>query len=248
MLNVLTATRCGSRVAKRIRVAEIMDEPAIDRSQHEHALRGIARINACSFTARHLWRRLRQLMLHRRLDRLRLLDVACGRADVTIGIARLAKQTGARLELLGCDRSAVALDAARELACRYGVDCVRFHQADVLEHKLNFNQDVAISSLFLHHLDELQMVALLGRLRQVCRHAIVMDDLCRSLPGYWLARWGCRALTRSPMVHYDGPASVRSALTPDEILLIAQEAGLEGALVTRRWPERFTLVWHSPAA
>jgi hypothetical protein len=76
----------------------------------------------------------------------------------------------------------------------------------------------------------------------------VMDDLCRSPLGYWLARWGCQLLTRSPVVHFDGPASVQSALTATEALQLAHAAGLEGAAVVRRWPERFTLVWENKLA
>jgi hypothetical protein len=74
-----------------------------------------------------------------------------------------------------------------------------------------------------------------------------MDDLNRSRLGYALAHWGCRLLTRSPVVRYDGPASVRSALTPKEALALARRAGLHQATIHPRWPERYTLAWQPSA-
>ncbi|BBO33428.1 methyltransferase domain-containing protein [Lacipirellula parvula] len=243
MLCTATAATRGPVIGIRQRVPELMDEPGIDPEALDHALRGIARINAFSLTAGHLWRRLHRIALERRLTRLRILDVGCGNADVTLGIARRARCSGMNVELFGCDQTEVAVDAARELARRAGLQQVRFFQANVLADDLQGTYDAVISSLFLHHLDESDSIALLHRLRGVARHAIVMDDLCRSALGYWLARWGCQVLTRSPVVHFDGPASVRSALTAAEALALAHAAGLEGAIVKRRWPERFTLIW-----
>lgn len=242
-----TATH-GLALGNRQRVPELMDEPGIDPAALDQALRGIARINAFSLTAGHLWRRIRRIARKRQLTRLRILDVGCGNADVTLGVARRAQRSGLKVELFGCDLTAVAVEAARELADRAGLQQVRFFQANVLADDLHGAYDVVVSSLFLHHLDEIEAIDLLRRLRNVARHAIVMDDLCRSPLGYWLARWGCLALTRSPVVHFDGPASVRSALTTVEALQLAHAAGLEGATIQRRWPERFTLCWENDAA
>lgn len=248
MLCTATAATSGPAIGNRQRVPELMDEPGIDPAALDHALRGIARINAFSLTARHLWRRLQRIARERRLTRLRILDVGCGNADVTLGVARRARRSGLNVELFGCDQTAVAVDAARELARRAGLQHVRFFQADVLADDLHGTYDAVVSSLFLHHLGETEAIDLLRRLRGVTRHAIVMDDLCRSALGYWLARWGCQLLTRSPVVHFDGPASVRSALTAAEALELAHAAGLQGATIERRWPERFTLVWENNAA
>lgn len=248
MFCTATAATSGPAIGHRQRVPELMDEPGIDPAALDHALRGIARINAFSLTAGHLWRRLQRIARERGLARLRILDVGCGNADVTLGVARRAQRSGLKVELFGCDQTAVAVAAARELARRVGLSQVRFFQADVLADDLQGPYDVVVSSLFLHHLDETETVDLLRRLRGVARHAIVMDDLCRSPLGYWLARWGCQLLTRSPVVHFDGPASVQSALTATEALQLAHAAGLEGAAVVRRWPERFTLVWENKLA
>ena len=70
---------------------------------------------------------------------------------------------------------------------------------------------------------------------------MLVNDLARSRFGFvgvWLAS---RFLTRSPVVRFDGPASVRSAFTRAEALALAERAGLTGATAQRSFPARFLL-------
>jgi hypothetical protein len=58
-----------------------------------------------------------------------------------------------------------------------------------------------------------------------------------------LAWMGTRLLSRSWVVHHDGPLSVKGAYTPTEILDLASQAGFRGCLLERSWPERYRLCW-----
>jgi hypothetical protein len=61
----------------------------------------------------------------------------------------------------------------------------------------------------------------------------------------WLAAWaGTRLLTRSPVVHFDGPQSVRAAWTESELRQLARDAGLaeDQTCLERAWPFRMTLI------
>jgi len=105
---------------------------------------------------------------------------------------------------------------------------------------------VVTCSLFLHHLSEDDAVALLRRMADAAGALVLVNDLARSRFNY-LAVWAtCHALSRSRVVRYDGPASVRSAFTPREALGLAEKAGLAGATVRRRFPCRFLLTWRKP--
>lgn len=237
---------CISSVRRR--TPEIMDDAALPGDDLRRALRAIARLNAASRTASSLWRRIVRLRRDRKLASLHLLDVACGNGNVVVALARRARRASWKFEFAGCDRSAVAVEAARDLAYRAGVsDCVSFFQADAIVDDLGGPYDAAVSSLFLHHLDESEAVAVLRRAAAVSRHLVLMDDLCRSRRGYMLAHWSCRLLTRSPVVRFDGPASVTSSFTPAEALTLARRAGLAEAVVTRRWPQRYELAWRRTA-
>ena len=98
----------------------------------------------------------------------------------------------------------------------------------------------------MHHFEESAVVSLLRRSAQLARVAVVADDLNRTQLGWFLAKTGCWLLSRSPVVHFDGPQSVRAAFTCTEIATIADRAGLEKFRIKKHWPERYALVWRRP--
>ena len=217
---------------------ERMDDPTLPEKEHVAALAGLARINRLSFGARHFWTPLRDLA--RRHGALKVLDVATGGGDVPVALARGARRHGVPLTFAGCDKSPRAVARARAEAA--GVD-VEFFQADALRDPLD-GYDVYMCSLFLHHLAEDDAVALLRRLAG--GRALLVQDLRRCRGGLALAWAGTRVLTRSPVVHADGPQSVRNAFTLAEVAELARRAGLDGARVGRRWPYRYLLEWERP--
>ena len=75
---------------------------------------------------------------------------------------------------------------------------------------------------------------------------VLVNDLIRGWPGYLLAKVGGQLLTRSPVVHTDGPLSVQAAFTRAELKTLAEQAGLHGATVSWRWPWRMLLTWRRP--
>ena len=227
----------------RQREAELMDDPGLDPAEHGRALAGLARINRFSGGAGALWPALAKLARAGRP--IRALDVATGSGDLPVALARLAKRAGLPLELAGCDISPVAVAAAQERAAAAGVT-VRFFRHDVLATPLPTGFDAVFCSLFLHHLDEPEAAALLRSMGLAAGRLVLVNDLARSrrnLAMVWLA---CRALSRSPVVHADGPRSVRAAYTPAEALALAARAGLTGATVAGRFPCRYLLEWRRP--
>ena len=172
---------------------------------------------------------------------LRMLDVACGGGGLALALAR---RGGRRIEVEGCDISPVAVDCARRAAEARGLSA-RFFTCDALGEPLPTGYDVVTCSLFLHHLDDEDAVTLLRRMATAARRLVLVDDLNRGRAGYALAWAGCRLLSRSPIVHHDGPVSVAAAFTTGEALDLAARAGLAGATVSRHWPQRFLLAWET---
>src|SRR5436305_1600008 len=122
---------------------------------------------------------------------------------------------------------------------------VRFFRHDVLAEPLPSGYDLVTCSLFLHHLAEADAVTVLRRMKDA-GSAVAVNDLARSRTGYLLVWAACRLLTRSPVVRFDGPVSVRAAFTPREARVLAERAGLTGASVESRRPCRFLLTWSRP--
>lgn len=231
---------------QRLRRAELMDAPHIAPEEHLQALRGLERINKASSAVRRTLTPIVGLARSRGLSRLHLLDVACGGGEVPIGAAAAARHRGISMDLTLVDQSPTALAAAQTHAVNEAV-VVSTRAVGAFEQELPV-ADVVTCSLFLHHLDRADVVRLLVRLAGATRHLLVVTDLRRSRLG-WLIAWvGCRVLSRSAIVRFDGPVSVRAAWTPAELATMAREAGLASARVRRVWPWRMQLTLLKEAA
>jgi len=219
---------------------ELMDDPALDAGSHRLALRGLARINIVSRSAAALCKALCG-QLAGRDGPVRVLDVACGGGDVTVSVQRIADRRGIPMRVDGCDISPTAVDRATRQAGHCSSEA-RFFQHDALNGPLPSGYDAIISNLFLHHLSHDQAVGLLARMSQAT-DTVIINDLARGPMGYAAARLGTRLLSRSPIVHIDGPLSVRAAFTPVEVRALADRAGLKEAKIEPRFPFRWLLSW-----
>ncbi len=221
---------------------EWMDDPGVDPRDHADALRGLERINGLSRAASSLFVPIRDLARGLPNQTLRVLDLACGGGDNTLALADLARRHGLDIHCDGCDLSDQAVLVASENATARGLDAT-FFRADALNDPLPGGYDVLLCSLFLHHLESDDASRLLRRMAEGARHLVLVNDLIRSPLGYVLAWSACRLLSRSAIVHHDGPISVQGAFRTQEVTTLAARAGLEGALVRRCWPERYLLQW-----
>lgn len=236
---------------------ELMDDPGLDPGDHAAALRGLRRINAVSGVVRTLERALRELaepcVGHMRC---RAIDVACGGGDVAVGLnvraRREAGDSDGAVMIDGCDVSERALALSRQAAdaTRLG-DTVSFWRWDAMSGSPlvgpgGRRYDVGICTLFLHHLETGQAVAVLRAMDEGCSRGGVVLDLRR---GWWpwVCTWvGVRLLSRSRVVHHDGPTSVEAGWTREELENAARSAGLSDFRVTRSFPLRWKLVWRKP--
>jgi 2-polyprenyl-3-methyl-5-hydroxy-6-metoxy-1,4-benzoquinol methylase len=207
-----------------------------------HALDGLEKINRFSRTAAVLWSEIQRLGAQTPGRPLRVLDVGSGGGDVAVEIARRASSAGLPLRVDGCDISVAAVQLAAGRARAEKLENVRFFVCGALADSIEAEYDVVMCSLFLHHFSEHEALQLLTRLRSLARQVVLVDDLRRTALGYGMAWLGCRMLTRSPIVHSDGPISVAAAFTPAEARALAERAGLVDVRVQLHWPQRFLLV------
>lgn len=232
-------------VSKRQLVPEVMDDPSLPRDQHEAALRGLTRLNAVSGSARALWPAVRAAAKGRQT--IRLVDVACGGGDVALGLLRRASRAGINLHVTGLDLSPVALEVAAAAARAAGfADQTDWRQADAVNHGLPVRGDVVMSNLFLHHLNTDQATRVLATMGQAAHDpgaVVLINDLRRARVTQGLVTLGSYALSRSPVVHIDGPRSARAAWTVRELRDLARAAGLDRAHVAGAWPCRMLLRW-----
>jgi 2-polyprenyl-3-methyl-5-hydroxy-6-metoxy-1,4-benzoquinol methylase len=234
----------------RRRQAEIQDQPDLQDHLLHQALVGLEHINSWSRTAQILWPSIRDLARRVPLsgegrDRsspLRILDVATGAGDIPITLWRLGCHHHLPLHIEGCDLNPRTVAFARRRASRQQAD-VRFFPFDAVNDRLPDKYDVVTCSLFLHHLSDKEATTLLRAMAAAATQLLLVSDLVRSSWGLALAYFATRFLVHSPVNRVDSVRSVRAAFTLEEVIALAEEAGLEGATLRWSWPCRFLLTW-----
>ena len=229
---------------ERVVTPEKMDMPGIDATAHRQALAGLRRINALSGATARIAAPIVAWARQEGIGTLSLADVACGGGDVSIGVAERLRQAGVAVSLHLLDISPTALDHASKRARRAGFDCQTW-EAPALQTLAKLQVDVVINSLFLHHMPgRSETVAMLHGMAHAAKRMGVISDLRRCRMGHVAAVVGCHVLSRSPIVHYDGPVSVQAAWTEGELREMAAEAGLVNAKIVRSRPWRLLLTWY----
>ncbi|MCB0359866.1 MAG: methyltransferase domain-containing protein, partial [Bdellovibrionales bacterium] len=136
---------------------ELMDQPGVDPEDYRVCLDGLRRINVLSRVAERFWRTTVRALRLTPGATLRVVDTACGGADVSLRFATLARQAGVRVNVTLQDRSSHALAVAVE---RFSGTAIPFStlQTDLSIADLPEEFDVVLNSLFLHHLPEKSVV------------------------------------------------------------------------------------------
>ena len=230
-------------LSKRNRLPEWMDQPDIDPTLHLKALQGLARLNYFSNSVSLLWKPLRKLALaNPHPHDFSVLDVATGSGDIPLALSQRTQQAGIKIKFSVTDKSSFALNLVREKAMQSNLP-IQCFETDALEGPPFPTHDVIICSLFMHHLDNDEAIILMKRMAKAARVAILINDLERSWLNWNMVWIASHLLTRSPVVHMDGPRSVAGAFNQAEMLELAKQAGLMGATIETRWPCRFLLSW-----
>ncbi|MBC8170717.1 MAG: methyltransferase domain-containing protein [Anaerolineae bacterium] len=188
----------------------------------------------------YLYPRLRQ-----RQEALCLVDLGTGSGEIPLLIARRAPRHPQSIKIYGLDLSGRNLAVAQEkVKTTPGVHLI---QADVQALPFAVNEvDYYISTLFLHHFAPDQVVALLRECYQRARRGIIMSDLVRGYLPLTAFRLIQPLFARHYLTRHDGELSIKRAYSPDELVTLAQAAGIENARVYRHFPWRMTLVAEKP--
>jgi 2-polyprenyl-3-methyl-5-hydroxy-6-metoxy-1,4-benzoquinol methylase len=102
--------------------------------------------------------------------------------------------------------------------------------------------DIVHASLFLHHFTEQDVVLLLQSFQKISNHAVIVNDLRRSIWAYLGIIFVTKLFSRSAMVKHDGPLSVLRGFTKSEMLTIFRHAGIQRFVLKRTWAFRWLAI------
>jgi ubiquinone/menaquinone biosynthesis C-methylase UbiE len=225
-------------LSTRRRQHEWMDEPDADPAELRQSLRFIQRINSLlgytRATIKHLERFSRSWKPGQRID---IIDLATGSADIPRGILRWADRRGFNVHIVGVDRHPVTVQAADAGPPDPRLSII---QGDVFN--LPFGPgsfDYALTAMFLHHLDDGEVVSVLKTMSSLARRGIIVADLLRHYRAYaWISLF---TTFSSKMVRHDAKVSVAQAFSKSDILRLASQAGINSARYYRHFGHRFAL-------
>ncbi len=174
-------------------------------------------------------------------DGMTISDWGCGGGDSLRVLALWARKKNLKLNFIGVDATATAVDYARQKAL--GFPEISFIHADVLSDDLNKDQfDVVISSLFTHHFENENWIALIKKMLDCSKHAVIVNDLNR----HWFAYHSIGVLTqlfsKSVMVKHDSKVSVLRGFTRSEIEQLLAKAGITNYQLKWKWAFRWQLI------
>jgi len=225
--------------AQRQREPEWMDEDDVDPEQLRRSLSFIRRINALLGYTRATLSHLERFSAGWKPgERIEVVDLATGSADVPLAIVRWARPRGFDVHVVGIDRHEKTVQAAREATA--GEPRIRIVQADALNLPFAAGSfDYAVCSMFLHHLSDDDAAMVLRSMGNVARRGIIAADLLRHRRAYaWISMF---TLFANPIVRHDARVSVRQAFSKAEVLALRERAGLGFAEYHRHFGHRFVL-------
>ena len=215
---------------------ELMDLPEQDSAELAENLRDIRRVNrllgGTAIVLRHLPLVLATIPPTQAIS---VLDLATGSGDIPLAISRWAKRKGLAMTIVASDFSEPILREARKLLTSHPkITIARFDARAVpLPDK---SVDIALCSLSLHHFRPDEAVQVLREMDRIARHGFILNDLRRGWLGYAAAWLAAHATTRNRLTRNDAPLSIRRAYTPDELVDLLRQAGVEGARIsTHLW-------------
>lgn len=169
-----------------------------------------------------------------------LLDVGAGSGELLRVAATWARENDRRLRAVGLELNERSAASILEESERF--DEISSVRGDAL--KLPFGDaefDYVICSLFTHHFLDDQVVQVFREMSRVARRRIFVIDLHRHPVAYLLYTTLGKIVLHNRLLRHDGALSILRSFKRDELLELAQRAGLLDVWVERHFPYRLVL-------
>ena len=208
---------------------ELMDQPC-DYATFSACLQDLGSVNRLTLAHRPTLAfldRLRRLGRFKTKRPVRILDVGSGYGDLLRAVDRWADRHRLSIALTGLDLSPWSAAAASNSTP--SARPITWVTANVFDYKCD--ADIIVSSLFTHHLSDVELVRFLAWMERNASVAWFVNDLHRHRVAHMGFRWLASAMRWHRFVRHDGPVSIERAFTPQEWRAYLTKAGLSQAQV-----------------
>lgn len=214
----------------RAQEEEQMDAAALSPEIYDAVLKGLARVNAVTLTARPTLNFLKRAQKDK--QPFRLLDVGFGDGGMLRAIWHWAHKRDIPCELVGIDLNPKSARVA--LAHQPFGATITYRTGDYadLAHE---PWDYIVSSLVTHHMDDAQRHAFLGFMADNARRGWFINDLHRHAFAYHGYPLLARLIGVHRIVREDGQLSIARSFRISEWQAMLAEAGLTSAAQIERF-------------
>ena len=175
-------------------------------------------------------------------EKLIIADLGCGGGDILILVAKWARKRGIKVALKGYDANPHIIDYARKNCSDYPeITC---HTEDIFSSTFTaYKFDLVLCTLFTHHFKDDQLIKIFAQFKHQSKLGVIINDLHR----HWLAFYAIKLLTqlfsKSPMVKFDAPLSVRRAFKRNDLVQIMKSADINHYTLKWMWAFRWQLIF-----
>jgi 2-polyprenyl-3-methyl-5-hydroxy-6-metoxy-1,4-benzoquinol methylase len=168
-----------------------------------------------------------------------IVDIGCGSGDMLRIVARWLRKRGQAFHIIGIDANAFTIDYAKKHSKEYPeIEYMCTMVPSDTFAKLEY--DILLSTLFLHHLNDQEILSLLKCAIKRARLGIIINDLHRNRWAYFLFNL-LTLFVPNPMIRQDGLTSILRGFKRPELHHFAQQ--LSKARSTIRWRWAFRYQW-----
>lgn len=175
---------------------------------------------------------------HSKSEAITIIDLGCGGGDILREISLFGKKNDYNFKLIGIDANPHTVNYANSLSQKY--DNVSFEAIDIFSDQFNnLEYDLVLTTLFLHHFKEDQLVSFLKPVLQKAKLGIVVNDLHRHKLAYYLFKLLCTTIKNKTIVE-DGLTSVLRGFKREELTTISKQINANYQI---QWKWAFRFQW-----
>lgn len=220
---------------------EIMDDLSCSGEVVDQTLRELEVINAWLGGNYVTIDGIRKLVRKGSIKTISVADLGCGSGDILRLMRKWSDKHGLSLQLTGIDANPnIIAFAIKQTPSALKIS---YEAIDIFKDEFRSRSyDIVTGTLFYHHFTKEQLIDFFRQLKGQVRLGFVINDIHR----HWFAYHSIKLLTqifsKSPMVKFDAPLSVRRAFRKQELIDILQKAGISNYSIRWMWAFRWQVI------
>ncbi|MDF2475460.1 MAG: methyltransferase [Sphingobacterium sp.] len=218
---------------------EIMDDFSLEGEELQTTLNRLSKIN--KFLGGHniTLDGVKKLLSKTDISKtVTVLDIGCGGGDMLRMLSDFGAKNNIDFKMLGIDANYFTITYAQGLS--KGYSNISYSCKDVLGEDFSTKQfDIVLCTLTLHHFGNEQIIDLMGRLSNMCKLGIIVNDLQRSKIAYRLFQTICVVCGLNRMTREDGLVSILRGFKKCELEQFAKKLHLRNYSIQWKWAFRY---------